>query len=99
MYVATGPVRDLIEQWISPTLLQAGESNGLFEERGGFPSRLCKGPIADSCPAQVTKELCSGAWIPPDCLMKTPGQILSDPTFNAWSSTPDEAWGSDLPMA
>lgn len=89
-------IAELIERWIDPILLEAGQKDGLFEQRRGFQKRLCYGPIASQCPALITQKDCSGPWEPPDCLIATPGQMLADPVFSKWQTFEREAWGSDL---
>ena len=91
------PVRRFIEQLIDPLLLEAGLPDGLFEQRDGFMHRLCRGPIADRCPARVTNQECQGKWWPADCLLATPAQIMQQPLYRRWRSAPNpNAWGAEL---
>jgi hypothetical protein len=71
---------------INPELLSFGP---YFTDAGGFQFRLCRGPLATQCArnpraqgqVQQTGRECESAWLPPDCVMHTPLEMLSDPVF------------------
>jgi len=60
-----------------------------FDLSGGFQYRLCAGPIADRCdvprdaPLQrlLTGKACSAPWVPLDCQVQSPAQMMRHPVF------------------
>lgn len=74
---------DVIDQRLLEFAAPVGSDN--FVKRGGFPFRLCRGPLANVCAPlgtdTRTQQVCSGPWEPADCLHKTPLQMLEHPLF------------------
>lgn len=68
---------------------ESGSPTSGFDLSGGFQFRLCRGPVAERCdvPADapidslLTNKPCQGPWVPPDCLVHTPAQMMQHPVF------------------
>jgi serine/threonine protein kinase len=77
---------DVVDERLLEFAAPSGTDN--FQRRGGFPFRLCRGPLADACAQKGidnrTQQQCSGPWEPADCLHKTPLQMLEHPIFSPY---------------
>ena len=84
-------ITDVIDERLLRFAVPASERVDSFVARGGFPFRLCRGPLLDACTPlgtdNRTDQRCSGAWQPADCLHKSPQQMLQHPIFRPFVRT------------
>ncbi len=92
-------VAAFIKRHINESLLTLTIREDFNTNVGGFPSRLCDGPIqkvessslsSTSCTLNVVQKKCEKAWIPEDCIVSSITSMLFDPVFaNYWKSAKD----------